>query len=44
VLQGLIETGKVTPAIGARYPLNDVPHAIRELGAGHGRGKVVITV
>ena len=44
VLKGLIEAGKVTPAIGARYPLSDVPDAIRKLGTGHGRGKVVITV
>jgi NADPH:quinone reductase-like Zn-dependent oxidoreductase len=44
VLQDLIEAGKVTPVIGARYPLSDVPDAIRELGTGHGRGKVVITV
>jgi len=44
VLKGLIEAGKVTPVIGARYPLSDVPDAIRELGTGHGRGKVVITV
>lgn len=44
VLKELIETGKVTPVIGARYPLSEVPNAIRELGTGHGRGKVVITV
>jgi NADPH:quinone reductase-like Zn-dependent oxidoreductase len=44
VLKDLIETGRVTPVIGARYPLSEVPTAIRELGAGHGRGKVVITV
>lgn len=44
VLKELIEAGKVTPVIGARYPLSDVPDAIRELGTGHGRGKVVITV
>ena len=44
VLKDLIEAGKVTPVIGARYPLSDVPDAIRELGTGHGRGKVVITV
>jgi hypothetical protein len=30
--------------IGARYPLSGVPDVIRELGTGHGRGKVVITV
>ena len=44
VLKDLIEAGSVTPVIGARYPLSDVPNAIRELGTGHGRGKVVITV
>jgi NADPH:quinone reductase-like Zn-dependent oxidoreductase len=44
VLMDLIEAGRVTPVIGARYPLSDVPDAIRELGTGHGRGKVVITM
>lgn len=44
VLKDLIENGKVTPVIGAKYPLAEVPDAIRELGTGHGRGKVVITV
>jgi NADPH:quinone reductase-like Zn-dependent oxidoreductase len=44
VLKDLIEASKVTPVIGARYPLSDVPAAIRDLGTGHGRGKVVITV
>ena len=44
VLKELIEAGKVTPVIGARYPLSDVPTAMRELGTGHGRGKVVITI
>ena len=44
VLKELIEAGKVRPVIGATYPLSGVPDAIRELGTGHGRGKVVITV
>jgi len=44
VLKDLIEAGRVTPVIGATYPLSDVPDAIRELGTGHGRGKVVITM
>ena len=44
VLKDLIEAGKVTPVIGATYPLSDVPTAMRELGTGHGRGKVVITI
>jgi NADPH:quinone reductase-like Zn-dependent oxidoreductase len=44
LLKDLIEAGKLTPVIGARYPLSGVPDVIRELGTGHGRGKVVITV
>jgi NADPH:quinone reductase-like Zn-dependent oxidoreductase len=44
VLKDLIEAGKVTPVIGAKYPLSDVPDAIRDLGTGHGRGKVVVTI
>jgi NADPH:quinone reductase-like Zn-dependent oxidoreductase len=44
VLKELIETGRVTPAIDRRYPLADVPKAIRYMEEGHARGKVVITV
>jgi NADPH:quinone reductase-like Zn-dependent oxidoreductase len=44
VLKDLIEAGAVTPVIGTSYPLSDVPNAIRELGTGQGRGKVVVTV
>ncbi len=44
VLKELIEGGKVTPVIGSTYPLSEVPDAIRQLGEGHGRGKIVISV
>jgi NADPH:quinone reductase-like Zn-dependent oxidoreductase len=44
VLKGLIESGKVTPAIDRTYPLAEVPEAMRYLEEGHARGKVVITV
>ncbi len=44
VLKELIEAGKVTPVIDRTYPLSEVPKAIRHLGEGHARGKVVITV
>lgn len=44
VLKELIEAGKVTPVIDRRYPLSEVPDAIRYLEEGHARGKVVITV
>jgi NADPH:quinone reductase-like Zn-dependent oxidoreductase len=40
----LLEAGKVKPVIDRRYPLSEVPEALRYLGEGHARGKVVITV
>jgi NADPH:quinone reductase-like Zn-dependent oxidoreductase len=43
-LRELIEADKIRPVIGSRYPLGEVPAAIAEIGAGHGRGKVVITL
>jgi NADPH:quinone reductase-like Zn-dependent oxidoreductase len=44
VLKELVEAGKVTPVIDRRYPLRDVPEALRYQGEGHPRGKIVITV
>ena len=44
VLKELIEAGKVTPVIDRRYPLSEVPDALRYLETGHARGKIVITV
>ena len=40
----LIKGGTVTPVIDKRYPLSEVPEAIRYLEQGHARGKVVITL
>ena len=40
----LCEAGKVTPVIDRRFPLSEVPEALRYLGEGHTKGKVVITV
>ncbi|MCK5438447.1 MAG: NAD(P)-dependent alcohol dehydrogenase, partial [Gemmatimonadetes bacterium] len=40
----LLETGKVVPVIDRRYPLSEVPEALRYMGEGHAQGKVVITV
>jgi NADPH:quinone reductase-like Zn-dependent oxidoreductase len=40
----LCEAGKVVPFIDRRYPLSEVPEALRYLGEGRTQGKVVITV
>jgi len=40
----LYEGGKVVPVIDRRYPLSEVPEALRYLGEGRTKGKVVITV
>lgn len=39
----LLESGDAEPVIDRRYPLEEVPEAIRYLEAGHASGKVVIT-
>ncbi len=44
VLKELVEAGKVAPVIDKRYSLSEAAEAVRHLGAGHARGKVVITV
>jgi NADPH:quinone reductase-like Zn-dependent oxidoreductase len=43
-LKELFEAGKVVPGIDKRYPLSEVPEAIRYLEEGRAREKVVITV
>jgi NADPH:quinone reductase-like Zn-dependent oxidoreductase len=43
-LKELLEAGKVVPVIDRRYPLSEAPEALRYLGEGHAKGKVVITV
>lgn len=43
-LKELIEAGKVVPVIDRTYPLSEASQAIRYVGEGHTRGKVVITL
>jgi len=43
-MKELLEAGKVVPVIDKRFPLSETAEALRYLGAGHARGKVVITV
>ncbi|HYI50871.1 MAG TPA: NAD(P)-dependent alcohol dehydrogenase [Microbacterium sp.] len=43
-LTDLLSTGQITPVIDRTYPLDEAADALRYVGAGHTRGKVVITV
>jgi NADPH:quinone reductase-like Zn-dependent oxidoreductase len=43
-IKELVEAAKVKPVIDRRYPLSEVPAALRYLEEGHAKGKVVITV
>jgi NADPH:quinone reductase-like Zn-dependent oxidoreductase len=44
IIKEMIETGKIKPVIDRRFTLKETPEALRYLGAGHARGKVVISV
>jgi NADPH:quinone reductase-like Zn-dependent oxidoreductase len=44
VMSDLMEANKVRPVIDRRYPLNEVPDAIRYLETGRARGKVIISL
>jgi NADPH:quinone reductase-like Zn-dependent oxidoreductase len=43
-IKDLLEGGEVTPIIDRRYPLSEVPNALRHLEKGHAQGKIVITM
>jgi NADPH:quinone reductase-like Zn-dependent oxidoreductase len=43
-LKEMLEAGKIIPAIDRCYPLSETAEALRYLGTGHARAKVVITV
>jgi NADPH:quinone reductase-like Zn-dependent oxidoreductase len=40
----LCEAGKVTPVIDKLYPFSEIPEALRYVGEGLARGKVVVTL
>ena len=43
-IKELLEAGKIMPVIDRCYPLGEAAEALRYLGEGHARGKVVISV
>lgn len=44
VLKDLLETGKVKPFVEQTYPMSRIADALRHLGTGHAKGKIVITM
>ena len=40
----LCQAGKIVTVIDRRYPLSEVPEALRYLGEGHAKGKIVVIV
>jgi NADPH:quinone reductase-like Zn-dependent oxidoreductase len=40
----LCQTGKIATVIDRRYALSEVPQALRYLGEGNAKGKVIVTV
>jgi NADPH:quinone reductase-like Zn-dependent oxidoreductase len=38
----LCQAGKIATVIDRRYPLSEVPEALRYLGDGHAKGKVAV--
>ena len=44
IMQELMAAGKVTPVIDKRYRLSEAAEAVRYLGEGHARGKVVLSL
>lgn len=44
LIKELIESGKIRSVIDKCYPLKEAPEALRYLGTGHARGKVIITI
>ena len=43
-LAELLEAGTVTPSVERTYPLTEAADALRHLGQGHARGKLVVSV
>ena len=44
LMKGLLESSKVKPVIDRRYLLSETAEALRYLGEGHAKGKVIITM
>ncbi|GIU95893.1 MAG: hypothetical protein KatS3mg012_2350 [Gaiellaceae bacterium] len=43
MLGELLESGRLTSVIDSTHPLSEVGEALRHMGGGHRRGKIVVT-
>jgi NADPH:quinone reductase-like Zn-dependent oxidoreductase len=43
-IKELFEAGKIESVIDRKYPFSETAEALRYLGEGHARGKIVITM
>ena len=43
-LRDLLEHGKMTSVIDSTYPVERIADALRHMGEGHPRGKIVLTI
>jgi NADPH:quinone reductase-like Zn-dependent oxidoreductase len=43
-IKEMLEAGKIVPAIDRRYPLRETAEALRYLGTGHARAKIVVNI
>jgi NADPH:quinone reductase-like Zn-dependent oxidoreductase len=44
VLQDMLETGQIKPVVERVYPMHQICDAMRHLGTGHAKGKIVVTM
>lgn len=44
ILKEMMESGQVTPVVDRVYPLCEISEAMRYLGTGHAKGKIVVTM
>ena len=44
VMKDMIESGQVKPVVEKVYPLNRICEAMRHLGTGHAKGKIVVAI
>ncbi|KGE20271.1 alcohol dehydrogenase [Paenibacillus wynnii] len=44
VWKALVEAGQVVPVIDRQYPLSDTAQALRDLGEGRAKGKIVVSM